>query len=81
MDLLVLVALKSLGEIMHHIDCLKVQEMDLWAKSELEWMANNLPIVEAFWLYVKYEWLPNTRMWVVGYRNLPYVGQDKKVQI
>jgi hypothetical protein len=44
-------------------------------------MANNLPIVEAFWLYVKYEWLPNTRMWVVGYRNLPYVGQDKKVQI
>ncbi len=63
---------------MHHIDCPKVQEMDLWAKSELERVANSLPIVEEFWLYVKYEWLPKTRMWVVGYCNLLYVGQDKK---
>jgi hypothetical protein len=81
MDLLMLVALKSLGEIMHHINCLKVQEMDAWAKSKLERVANNLLVVETFWLYVKSEWLPKTRMWVVGYCNLLYVGQDKRVQI
>ncbi len=27
-------------------------------------------------MYVRLEWLPKIAMWVVGNRNLPYVGQD-----
>jgi hypothetical protein len=39
-------------------------------------VANNLHATEAFWLYVKSEWLPKIRMWVVGYHNLPHARQD-----
>jgi hypothetical protein len=73
--------LKSMGEILYNIDYPKDQEMDAWAKSKLERVANNLLAIEAFWLYVKFEWLPKTGMWVVGYCNLPYVGQDTNVAI
>jgi hypothetical protein len=38
----------------------------------VEKMANKLTAVEAFWRYVKSEWLAKTEMWVVGYWNLPY---------
>jgi hypothetical protein len=55
--------------------------MDAWAKSEVEQMANNLPPTEAFWMYVRLEQLPKIVMWVVGNRNLPYVGQDTNVAI
>ncbi len=57
------------------------EEMDVWAKSKLERMVNNLFATKAFWLYVKFEWLPKIGMWVVGYRNLPYLGQDKNATI
>jgi hypothetical protein len=46
-------ALKSLGKMMYNIEYPYDQEMDVWAKCELERMANNLRVVEAFWLYVK----------------------------
>jgi hypothetical protein len=32
-------------------------------------------------MYVKSKWLLKTEMWVVGNRNLPYVGQDTNVAI
>jgi hypothetical protein len=34
------------------------QEMDALAKSKVEWVANNLLVIEAFWMYVKSKWLP-----------------------
>lgn len=30
-------------------------------------------------LYVKEECLPRTKMWVMGHKNVPYVGQDINV--
>ncbi len=39
--------------MMYNIEYPYDQEMDVWAKCELERMANNLRVVEAFWLYVK----------------------------
>jgi len=44
-------------------------------------MASNLPTIKAFWLYVKSKWLPKTKMWVVGYHNLPRVEQDTNASI
>ncbi len=64
--------LKSMEEIMYNTYYLKNQEMDGWAKFELEKMAKKLLIAKAFWLYVKFKWLPKIGMWVVGYCNLPY---------
>jgi hypothetical protein len=64
--------LRSLGEIMHNTNCSEDQYIDAWAKSEVERMANKLIVVEAFWRYVKLEWLAKTKMWVVGNQNIPY---------
>ncbi len=66
---------------MYNIEYPYDQEMDVWAKCELERMANNLRVVEAFWLYVKSKWLPKTTMWVVGNHNLPYIRQDTNATI
>lgn len=66
---------------MYNTNSLEDQEMDAWAKSELERMVNNLLFAKAFWQYVKYEWLPKSGMWVVGYRNLLYVGKNKNATI
>ncbi len=68
--------LKSLGEIMYNIECLDDRKMDVWAKSKVERVANNLLVVKAFWMYVRLEWLLKTTMRVVGNCNLPYAGQD-----
>jgi hypothetical protein len=54
--------------------------MDVWAKSEVEQVANNLLVVEAFWMYVRSKWLPKTTMWVVGNCNLPYARQDTTIE-
>ncbi len=64
------IALKSLGEIMYNIECLDDREMDAWAES------NNLLVADAFWMYVRLEWLPKIVMWVVGNRNLHCARQD-----
>ncbi len=66
---------------MHNTNCTEDQDIDAWAKSEVESMVNKLIVVEAFWKYVKLEWLAKTKMWVVGDRNLPYVGQYTNVAI
>jgi hypothetical protein len=75
------IALKSLGEIMHNTNCLEDQYIDAWAKSEVERVANKLIVVEAFWRYVKLEWLAKTKMWVVGNWNIPYARQDTNAAI
>lgn len=31
------------------------------------------------WLYVKEECLPRTKVWVMGHKNVTYVGQDINV--
>ncbi len=72
---------RSLGEIMHNTNCTEDQDIDAWAKSEVERMVNKLIVVEAFWKYVKLEWLAKTKMWVVGDQNLPYAGQYTNVTI
>lgn len=57
---------------MQNTNCPEDQDIDTWAKSEVEKMPNKLTTIEAFWRYVKSEWLAKTEMWVVGYWNLPY---------
>jgi hypothetical protein len=60
---------------MYNTNCPNDQYMDAWAKCEVERVANNLPTSKAFWMYVKFEWLSKTKMWVVGNQNFPYARQ------
>jgi hypothetical protein len=55
--------------------------MDVWAKFEVEQMANNLLVAKAFWMYVRSKWLLKTTMWVVGNFNLLYARQDTNATI
>jgi hypothetical protein len=62
-------ALKMLGNIMYSIDCRNDQELNAWAKAELARVANEMPIVNSFWSYIKSDWLQKTQMWMVGNYN------------
>jgi len=37
---------------------------------------NEYPTVVEFWEYVRQQWLPKVHMWMVGFKNHPYAGQD-----
>jgi hypothetical protein len=56
------VALRSLGKIIHNTNCLEDQDIDTWAKSEVEKLANKLIATKAFWRYVKSKWLAKIKM-------------------
>jgi hypothetical protein len=67
---------------MYNTNCPDDQNMDAWAKCEVvERVANNLLVIEAFWMYVKSKWLSKIEMWVVSNRNLPYAWQDTNAAI
>ena len=44
-------------------------------------LRDSFPIVNNFWAYFDKQWADKTHMWVVGHRNLPYVGQDTNATI
>ncbi len=52
----------SLGHIMYNTDFPNDQELDSWAKAELVRVANEMPIVDSFWNYIKFEWLQKIEM-------------------
>jgi hypothetical protein len=47
----------------------------------LEYITNKYPTTNVFWKYMEENWWHKTHMWVVGFWNLPYVGQDTNVAI
>ncbi len=48
-------ALKVLGNIMYNTNCPNDQELDPWAKAKLARVANEMPTVNSFWSYIKFE--------------------------
>jgi hypothetical protein len=40
---------------MYNTDCPNDQELDSWAKDELARVANEMPIVNSFWSYIRFE--------------------------
>jgi hypothetical protein len=66
---------------MYNTNCPNDQKLDSWVKVELARVANDMPIVDSFWSYIKFEWLQKIEMWVVGNRNLPYVRHDTNAAI
>jgi hypothetical protein len=66
---------------MYNTDCPNDQELDSWAKDELARVANEMPIVNSFWSYIRFEWLQKIEMWMVGNHTLLYAGHDTNAAI
>ena len=73
--------LKGLGRIMYDTKCPPGDEIGPWAIRQLNNLRDSFPIVSTFWAYFDKQWAEKTHMWVVGHRNLPYVGQDTNAAI
>ncbi len=50
-------ALKVLGNVMYNTNCPNDQVLDPWAKVEFVKVANEMPIGNSFWSYIKSKWL------------------------
>jgi hypothetical protein len=46
---------------MYNTNCPDDQDVDAWVKCEVERVVNNLLIVEAFWMYVKFKWYQKSK--------------------
>ncbi len=47
-------ALKVLGNVMYNTNCPNDQELDPWAKVKFARVANEMPIANSFWSYIKF---------------------------
>ena len=52
-----------------------------WAELKIDELEKKFPQESEFWEYMKTQWLDKVHMWVVGYRNLSYCGQDTNAAI
>jgi hypothetical protein len=53
----------------------------MWAMNRLQYIISKYLASNVFWKYVEENWWHKTHMWVVGFWNLPYVGQDTNATI
>ena len=51
------------------------------ANDKLDALRAKYPQENEFWDYMTSQWGKKVHMWVVGYRNLPYAGQDTNAAI
>jgi hypothetical protein len=54
---------------------------EMWAMNMLQYITSKYPTTNVFWKYMEENWRHKTHMWVVGFQNLPYDGQDTNVAI
>jgi hypothetical protein len=65
---------KNMGYIMHDIVQPNGKTPLEFTKEELLKFMERILDAQAFWSYVILEWVSKYEMWVMGNRNLPYVG-------
>ena len=53
----------------------------VWADNKIEELEKKYPQEAEFWEYMRKQWLDKVHMWVVGYRNMDYCGQDTNAAI
>lgn len=73
--------LRELGLMMYDRTSPSGTASQTWAKDRLEALCKKYPREKDFWNYMEAQWLNKVHMWVVGYRNLPYAGQDTNAAI
>lgn len=73
--------LKELGMLMYDRSSPPGEEGKAWAQHRIEELAKKYPGEVDFWDYVRTQWIDKVHMWVVGFRNLSYCGQDTNAAI
>ena len=56
-------------------------DAERWAMLKILDLTAKYLSAKEFWQYVEEQWLFKAHMWVVGYRELPYTGQDTNAAI
>ena len=79
--LMMLAILKDLASIMYNKTRPLGHTATTWVIQKLQHLERTYPRAVEFWEYVNLQWLPKVHMWVVGYRNMPYAGQDTNAAI
>ena len=73
--------LKELGLLMYDRTSPAGGESKSWAELKIDELEKKYPQESEFWEYMRMQWLDKVHMWVVGYRNLKYCGQDTNAAI
>ena len=66
---------------MYNRDGPRGADAEPWAMLRILVLAKKYPVAAEYWRYVEEQWLYRAHMWVVGYRELPYAGQDTNAAI
>lgn len=73
--------LRDIGQMMYDRTSPSGPGSQTWAATRIDDLSRKYPMEVEFWEYMKVQWLKKVHMWVVGYRNLPYAGQDTNAAI
>lgn len=73
--------MKELGMLMYDRSAPPGPEGREWAQKKIYDLEKKYPQEGEFWEYMKFQWLDKVHMWVVGFRNLKYCGQDTNAAI
>lgn len=73
--------LKELGMLMYDRSSPPGEEGKAWAQQRIEELAKKYPGGVHLWDYIRTQWIDKVHMWVVGFRNLSYCGQDTNAAI
>ncbi len=73
--------LKHIKCIMYDTNYPNDENMDAQVKGKLAKVMKNMSSMEPFQIYILSKWVSKIHMWLVGYQNLPYVGQNTNVMI
>jgi hypothetical protein len=52
-----------------------------WVKESYNFLKRSILAATTFWKYFDKEWIPKTKMWLTGVRNIPHAGQDTTTAI
>ena len=73
--------MRELGLMMYDRTSRPGEEGKEWARNRILELEKKYPKENEFWQYMKEQWLDKAHMWVVGFRNLKYCGQDTNAAI
>ena len=73
--------LREIGLMMYDQSSPTGPNSETWANDKLNALRAKYPREKEFWDYMTSQWGKKIHMWVVGYRNLPYAGQDTNAAI
>ena len=73
--------LEEMGSVMYVREGPRGADVEPWAMVKIMHLTKKYLLATDFWCYVEDQWLFWAHMWVVGYMELPYAGQDTNTAI